>query len=63
MTSEQVQREHEIRYIRKELLKLKDGTLKGYFNMSNEIDELYFNNKINNIEHDNMKSWLNEIYY
>jgi len=61
MTGEQVIRENEIRFLRKQILKLCNGECSGFIRASIHIDNLYFDGKINDSEHDNMKKWLHEI--
>lgn len=58
MTNEQVIRQSEIRLLRKDILKLKDGTIKGYMKMNTAIDNLYFDSKITENEHTDMKEWI-----
>lgn len=55
MTNEQVKRQIEIEYMRKELLKL------NYIKRGIEIDNLYFDGKITDKEYDEMKRWWKEV--
>lgn len=55
MTNTEVMREMEIREMRKELLKL------NYIKRGIEIDNLYFDGKLTDTEHDEMKKWWREV--
>ena len=57
MTNEQVMRQNDIEAMRKELLKF------NYLMRLSKIDELYFDEKITNKEHDEMKQWWKESAY